>query len=146
MELYLDSVDFKEVRKAVELGFLVGITTTPTFMHRHGIKDVDQAIVDLSHMARHVHVEALGDTCEQILEEAHRIAQLKGVADSLVFKIPITNEGLKANSLLAKEGLKTNIHLVYTLNQASLAAAACAPTIDLARARKRSSSNVQPRC
>ena len=129
MELYLDSVDFKEVREAVELGFLEGITTTPTFMHRHGIKDVDQAIVDLSHMARHVHVEALGDTCEQILEAARRIAQLKGVADSLVFKIPITNEGLKANSLLAKEGLKTNIHLVYTLNQAYLAAAAGATYI-----------------
>ena len=129
MELYLDSVDFKEVREAVELGFLEGITTTPTFMHRHGIKDVDQAIVDLSHMARHVHVEALGDTCEQILEEARRIAQLKGVADSLVFKIPITNEGLKANSLLAKEGLKTNIHLVYTLNQAYLAAVAGATYI-----------------
>ena len=59
MELYLDSVDFKEVREAVKLGFLEGITTTPTFMHRHGIKDVDKAIVDLSHMARHVHVEAL---------------------------------------------------------------------------------------
>ena len=51
MELYLDSVDFNEVHEAVSLGFLEGITTTPTFMHRHGIKDVDQAIVDLSHLA-----------------------------------------------------------------------------------------------
>ena len=129
MELYLDSVDFNEVHEAVSLGFLEGITTTPTFMHRHGIKDVDQAIVDLSHLARHVHVEALGDTCEQILEEAQRIDELDGVGDSLVFKIPVTNEGLKAEAKLAAKGKKTNIHLVYTLNQAYLAAAAGATYI-----------------
>ncbi len=129
MELYLDSVDFKEVREAVELGFLDGITTTPTFMHRHGIKNVDQAIVELSHMARHVHVEALGDTSEQILKEADRLASLKDVGESLVFKIPVTNEGLKAGAKLASQGKKTNIHLVYTLNQAYLAAAAGATYI-----------------
>ena len=78
MELYLDSVDFNEVHEAVSLGFLEGITTTPTFMHRHGIKDVDQAIVDLSHLARHVHVEALGDTCEQFLRKLKELMSLTG--------------------------------------------------------------------
>ena len=47
---------------------------------------MDQAIVELSHLARHVHIEALGDTCEQILEEAQRIDELDRVGDSLVLK------------------------------------------------------------
>ena len=45
MELYLDSVDFKEIEAALDYGFVKGLTTTPTFMHRHGITDIDGAIV-----------------------------------------------------------------------------------------------------
>ena len=48
MDLYLDSVDFKEIEEAFKFGFVQGLTTTPTFMHRHGITDVDGAIVKLS--------------------------------------------------------------------------------------------------
>ena len=47
MDLYLDSVDFKEIEQALEFGFIKGLTTTPTFMHRHGITDIDKAIVKL---------------------------------------------------------------------------------------------------
>ena len=45
MDLYLDSADFKEIEEAFQLGFIKGLTTTPTFMHRHGITDIDGAIV-----------------------------------------------------------------------------------------------------
>jgi transaldolase len=48
MDLYLDSVDFKEIEAAFSFGFVKGLTTTPTFMHRHGITDIDGAIVKLS--------------------------------------------------------------------------------------------------
>ncbi len=48
MELYLDSADMEEIKEAFELGFLSGLTTTPTFMHRHGITDIDATIVELS--------------------------------------------------------------------------------------------------
>jgi transaldolase len=44
MELYLDSVNFKEIDAALDLGFLTGVTTTPTFMHREGITDIDSAM------------------------------------------------------------------------------------------------------
>jgi transaldolase len=47
MELYLDSVDFKEIEAALDYGFIKGLTTTPTFMHKHGITDVDGAILKL---------------------------------------------------------------------------------------------------
>ena len=129
MELFVDSVDLHEIRLATEFGFLEGITTTPTFMHRHGIKDVDAAIVELSKMANQVHVEALGEDCSQILAEAERLSALSGLAKTPVFKIPVTNEGLKAAYRLSQQGHKTNIHLVYTLNQAYLAAASGASYI-----------------
>ena len=76
MDLYLDSVDFKEIERAFEFGFVKGLTTTPTFMHRHGITDIDGAIVKLSGMVPELQVEALGDTVDSILAEADRILQL----------------------------------------------------------------------
>ena len=48
MELYLDSVNLKEIASAIDIGIIAGLTTTPTFMHREGIEDVDSTIVELS--------------------------------------------------------------------------------------------------
>ena len=129
MELFIDSVDLDEIKAAAEFGFMEGITTTPTFLHRHGIKDVDSTIVELSKIANQLHVEALGETCSQILAEAERLSTLPGLARTPVFKIPVTNEGLKAACRLTQGGYKTNIHLVYTLTQAYLAAASGASYI-----------------
>ena len=67
MELYLDSVDFKEVEEAMKLGIVAGLTTTPTFMHRQGIQNVDEAIVKLSQMVPILQIEALGDTPDEIV-------------------------------------------------------------------------------
>ena len=76
MDLYLDSVDFKEIEEAFKFGFIQGLTTTPTFMHRHGITDVDGAIVKLSGMVPELQVEALGESAESIVSEAQRILDL----------------------------------------------------------------------
>src|SRR5688572_8117328 len=124
MELYLDSVDFKEIEQAFKLGFLTGLTTTPTFMHRHGITDIDGAIVKLSGMVPVLQVEALGDTPEDILKEAERLLALGLDKNKTVFKIPVSNVGVTACKLLRDKGLLVNIHLVYTLNQAYMAMAA----------------------
>lgn len=121
MELYLDSVDFKEIEEAFDLGFLTGLTTTPTFMHRHGITDIDGAILKLSNMVPILQVEALGDTAEDIVKEAHRLLALGLRKEKTVFKIPVSNTGLKACKLLRDQNLMVNIHLVYTLNQAYMA-------------------------
>jgi transaldolase len=120
MELYLDSVDFKEIEKAADLGILTGLTTTPTFMHRHGITDVDAAIVKLSHMVPLLHIEAIGDTHVEILKEAERLMKLP-LACPPVFKVPISNEGVKACRRLVEMDQMVNIHLIYTLNQAYMA-------------------------
>lgn len=121
MELYLDSADLKEIEEAFQLGFLNGLTTTPTFMHRGGVTDVDGLIVKLSKIVPVLQIEALGDTAEQVLAEAKRQLDLGLDPTKTVFKIPVSLEGVKACNLLRKSGLLVNVHLVYTLQQAYMA-------------------------
>ena len=120
MELYLDSVDFKEIEAAFRLGFVKALTTTPTFMHRHGITDVQGAIVKLSGMVPDLQVEALGRTHDEIVAAADALLALP-LAKEPVFKVPVSMESLRACHTLTKRGHRVNVHLVYTLNQAYLA-------------------------
>ncbi len=121
MELYLDSADLKEIEEAFQLGFLNGLTTTPTFMHRGGVTDVDGLIVKLSKIVPVLQIEALGNTADEVLAEAKRQLNLGLDPKKTVFKIPVSLEGVKACNLLRKEGLLVNVHLVYTLQQAYMA-------------------------
>ncbi len=124
MELYLDSVDIKEIEEAFKLGFLTGLTTTPTFMHREGITDLDGMILKLAKMVPILQIEALGESMEEIVNEAHRLLDLGLDAKTTVFKIPVSLHGVAACKRLVDEGLMVNIHLVYTLQQAYMAMAA----------------------
>ena len=124
MELYLDSVNFKEIDAAMELGFITGLTTTPTFMHREGITDIDAAIKDLSKKVPILQIEALGNNAQIIVDEAHRLLDLGLDKTKTVFKIPVSLEGAKACKMLRNEGLLVNLHLIYTLQQAYIAMAA----------------------
>ncbi len=124
MELYLDSADIKEIEHAFKLGFLTGLTTTPTFMHREGITDVDATILKLADMVPVLQIEALGKTAEEIVTEAKRQDALGLDRSKTVYKIPISMEGVKACKQLTDEGFLVNIHLVYTLQQAYMAMAA----------------------
>lgn len=121
MELYLDSVDFKEIEEALKLGTIDGLTTTPTFMHRHGITDVDEAILKLSKMVKVLQVEALGDTPEEVEKEADRLIGLGLDPAKTVFKIPVSNIGIAACKRLRDKGYMVNVHLVYNLAQAYMA-------------------------
>lgn len=121
MELYLDSADLKEIEDAFKLGFLDGLTTTPTFMHRGGVTDVDALIVKLSKMVPVLQIEALGNTAEEVVKEAHRQLKLGLDPKKTVFKIPVSLEGVRACRMLRNENLLVNVHLVYTLQQAYMA-------------------------
>jgi len=121
MELYLDSADLEEIKEAFELGFIKGLTTTPTFMHRHGVTDIDGLIVELSKIVPILQIEALGDTAEEILAEAERQLALGLDIEKTVFKIPVSLEGVKACKMLKNKGFLVNVHLVYTLQQAYMA-------------------------
>jgi transaldolase len=129
MELYLDSANLPEIEEAFKLGFLHGLTTTPTFMHRDGITDIDGTIVKLSKIVPVLQVEALGNTAEEISIEADRLLSLGIDKSKTVFKIPISLEGARACNMLVKRGLMVNLHLVYTVQQAYLAMSAGATYI-----------------
>lgn len=121
MELYLDSANLKEIEEGFKLGFLNGLTTTPTFMQREGIADIDGMIVKLSKMVPVLQIEALGNTAEDVVKEAHRQLNLGLDPKKTVFKIPVSLEGVRACKLLRNDGLLVNVHLVYTLQQAYMA-------------------------
>lgn len=121
MELFLDSIKFNEVQEANDLGFVTGLTTTPTFMSREGITDVDSVILKLSKMANILMVESLGNNAEEIIGEAERLLSIGLDKSKTVFKIPITMEGAKACKKLTDKGLMVNLHLIYTLQQAYVA-------------------------
>src|SRR5882757_2789344 len=121
MELYLDSANLKEIEEGFKLGFLNGLTTTPTFMQREGITDIDGMIVKLSKMVPVLQIEALGNTAEDVVKEAHRQLNLGLDPKTTVFKIPVSLEGVRACALLRKDGLLVNVHLVYSLQQAYMA-------------------------
>jgi transaldolase len=121
MELYLDSVNKEEINEALSIGIISGLTTTPTFMHREGIVDVDSAILELSKKVPILQIEALGRTSEEIIDEAYRQESLGLSRDTTVYKIPMSMEGVKACSYLTNLDFKVNLHLVYTLQQAYMA-------------------------
>lgn len=121
MELYLDSVKLEEIEEANNLGIIAGVTTTPTFMQREGIKDVDAAIVKLASEVPILQIEALGRTAEEIIAEAYRQEKLGLKRETTVYKIPMSLEGIRACRKLRNEGFLVNIHLVYTLQQAYMA-------------------------
>jgi len=121
MELYLDSADIKEIEEAFKLGFLTGLTTTPTFMHREGITDIDAMILKLADIVPILQVEALGETVDEICGEAYRLLELGLDKKKTVFKIPVSLVGCAACKKLRNDGILVNIHLVYTIQQAYMA-------------------------
>lgn len=124
MELYLDSANLKEIEQAFQLGFLNGLTTTPTFMHREGVTDVDSMILKLAKIVPVLQIEALGKSAEEIVDEAERLLALGLDKKKTVFKIPISLEGAKACKMLRDKDMLVNLHLIYTLQQTYIALSA----------------------
>lgn len=121
MELYLDSAKIDEVKDAATLGLIDGLTTTPTFMNREGVKDIDETVLLLASLVPVLQIEALGRTSDEIVADAARQHALGLQKSKTVFKIPVSLEGARACKRLTDDGFLVNIHLVYTLQQAYLA-------------------------
>jgi TalC/MipB family fructose-6-phosphate aldolase len=90
-------------------------------MHKNGITDIDGAIIKLSKMVPVLMIEALGETADQIVNEAHRLLDLGLDKKKTVFKIPVNFEGIKACKRLHDQGFMVNVHLVYNIPQAYMA-------------------------
>ncbi|MDD4587940.1 MAG: fructose-6-phosphate aldolase [Heliobacteriaceae bacterium] len=121
MKLFLDSANVEEIREANALGVICGVTTNPSLIAKEGrnFRQVVQeitAIVDGPISAEVISLEAGG-----MIAEARELA---GIHPNIVIKIPMCAEGLKATAQLAKEGIATNVTLVFSANQGLLAARA----------------------
>ncbi len=126
MKLYLDTANVDEIREAVEWGVICGVTTNPSLAAREDedFADILPAICDL--VDGPVSAEVLSLDHEGMIKEARALAK---VHQNVVIKIPIIPEGMKAVKVLATEGIKVNVTLVFSANQALLAARAGAAYI-----------------
>ena len=121
MKIYLDSASVEEVRRAASWGLLSGVTTNPTLIAKEG-RDFHQVIREICGLVKGpVSAEVTGTTASQMVEEARELAKISG---QVVIKIPITTEGLEAVHKLKREGIYTNVTLIFSANQALLAARA----------------------
>jgi len=121
MKIFIDTANVDEIRRMNELGIIDGVTTNPTLMAREkrSFKDLVAEIVQIADFP--ISIEAVSTEAGAIVEEARELAS---IAPNIVVKIPIIEEGLKAVKILSKEGVKTNVTLVFSANQALLAAKA----------------------
>jgi transaldolase len=121
MKIFLDTADVNEIRKGAALGLVDGVTTNPSLVARTGRKFADVVKEICSIVDGPISAEAVSLDHEAMLAEARTLAKLHA---NIVVKIPMTADGLRTVSACAKEGIKTNVTLVFSPSQALLAAKA----------------------
>ncbi len=121
MKIFLDSANISDVKEAASWGILGGVTTNPTLVAKEG-RDFKEALKEICNMVEGpVSAEVIGTARADMVHEAHDLVK---VADNVVIKIPVCPEGLAATRILKEEGIHVNMTLVFTVNQALLAARA----------------------
>lgn len=123
MKFFLDTANVDEIRKYQDLGIVDGVTTNPTLLAREkgkgDFRDVLKEICSI--VDGPVNAEVVGEKHEQMFEEGMKLARLH---ENIVVKIPMTVEGMKTVHALSGEGIQTNVTLVFSANQALIAAKA----------------------
>ncbi|MBR6218402.1 MAG: fructose-6-phosphate aldolase [Eubacterium sp.] len=123
MKLFIDTANVEDIRKANDMGVICGVTTNPSLIAKEGrdFKEVIKEITSIVDGPISGEVKATTEKAEDMIEEGRAIA---AIHPNMVVKIPMTVEGLKAVKVLSKEGIKTNVTLIFSANQALLAARA----------------------
>lgn len=121
MKIFIDTANFDEIKAAYEMGFVAGVTTNPSLIvkEKRDLKEVIKQIAEL--VDGPVSAEVIATEAPEMVKEAHELVKL---GKNVVIKVPMTEDGLKAVSILSKEGIKTNVTLIFSANQALLAARA----------------------
>ena len=121
MKLFIDTANIGEIAEVNEWGVICGVTTNPSLIAKEG-RDFKQVIEEITNIIDGpISAEVISLEKERMVEEAIELAKIH---PNIVIKIPMTKEGLKAVKVLSKEGIKTNVTLVFSPNQALLAARA----------------------
>lgn len=121
MKIFLDTANINEIRQGVEWGIVDGVTTNPTLIAKEGA-DFEDRIKEICRVVQGpVSAEVISLKWDEMVEEARKLASLD---EHVVVKIPMTPDGIRAVKVLNTEGIKTNVTLVFSANQALLAAKA----------------------
>ena len=123
MKFFIDTANVDEIRKAVELGVVDGVTTNPSLIAREG-RDFIEVVKEITEIVDGpISAEVISLEADKMVEEALELVK-KINNDNLVIKIPLCAEGLKATKRLSAMGIKTNVTLVFSTAQALMAAKA----------------------
>ena len=123
MKFFIDTANVEEIRNAYDMGIIDGCTTNPSLIAKEGRDYVETLKEIASFLDGPISGEVKADTvkAEDMIQEGREIASL---SKNMVVKIPMTEEGLKAVKVLSKEGIRTNVTLIFSATQALLAARA----------------------
>ena len=123
MKFFIDTANVEDIKKANDMGVICGVTTNPSLIAKEGrvFEEVIAEIASIVDGPISGEVKATTTDAEGMIAEGREIAKIH---PNMVVKIPMTVEGLKAVKVLTAEGIKTNVTLIFTANQALLAARA----------------------
>jgi len=122
MRIFLDTANIEQIKHGVRMGIVSGVTTNPTLAAKEGNADYEALSQEIcSIVPGPVSVEVLVEGVAPMIKQARQISRW---APNIVIKIPATTEGLEVTSALAREGIKVNFTLCFSLNQALLGALA----------------------
>ena len=124
MKFFVDTAKIEDIKKANDMGVICGVTTNPSLIAKEGGKSQEEVLKEIASIVDGPisgEVKATTVDAEGMIAEGREIAKLH---PNMVVKIPMTVEGLKATKVLSSEGIKCNVTLIFSANQALLAARA----------------------
>jgi len=121
MKFFIDTANIEEIKEAHQLGILSGVTTNPSLVAKENVRFEDRLKEITEFVSGSVSAEVISLDAEGMLREGRELAK---IAPNITIKVPMTPEGLKAVHQFTKEGVKTNVTLIFSANQALLAARA----------------------
>ncbi len=119
MKLFLDTAVYEEIEQAVRWGVIDGVTTNPTLIAKAG-HDHEEQVKRICKIIGNVSAEVVSEDADDMIVEGRRLASW---SPNVIVKVPLTTEGLAAGKVLAGEGIRINVTLCFSVNQALLAAA-----------------------
>lgn len=128
MKFFIDTANLEDIKKAYKIGVLSGVTTNPSLVAKEGVKFEDRiaeilkAVPEVESVSAEVTPDTV--TAADMIAQAEELIKINGGDKNITIKLPMTLDGLEATRYLSKKGVKTNVTLIFTVNQALLAARA----------------------
>ncbi|PEL34952.1 fructose-6-phosphate aldolase [Bacillus toyonensis] len=128
MKFFIDTANLEDIKKAYKLGVLAGVTTNPSLVAKEGVKfedriaEICQTVPKVESVSAEVTPDAV--IAEEMIAQAEELIKINGGDKNVTIKLPMTLAGLEACRYLTEKGVKTNVTLIFTVNQALLAARA----------------------